>query len=104
MKRIMKFTPLLVGAAVVFSSFCLHAASGIKGSITPAESAGDVWAINGTDSIKATPVNGAFSLEAKAGTYKIEVEAKAPYKKFVKENVTVADGETVDLGAITLEQ
>ncbi len=101
----MEKTTLLVAAVMALLSFAIKTESGIKGTVTPAESAGDVWAINGTDSLKVTPAQGGFVIDnAKPGTYKIIVEAKAPYKKFEKEGVTVKEGEIVDLGVITLEQ
>lgn len=105
MKKITKNIMFLLLASVVMMSFTFLSLSGIKGTITPAESAGDVWAISGTDSLKTTPAQGVFSFaNAKPGTYKIIVEAKSPYKTFIKEGVEVKDGETADLGTITLEQ
>jgi len=103
MKKKFTFLPLLALAITALFSFTLMLASGIKGSISPAENAGDVWAISGTDSLKTTPVQGAFQFnEVKPGTYKIIVEGKAPYKDFVKEGVEVKEDEVLDLGNITL--
>ncbi|RPD46668.1 MULTISPECIES: carboxypeptidase regulatory-like domain-containing protein [Chitinophagaceae] len=105
MKNILKSTTALALASVALFSFKNDFASGIKGSVTPAESVGTVWAITGTDSLKATANSGAFSFdEVKPGTYQVVVEAKAPYKNLVKEGVVVKEGETTDLGALTLEQ
>jgi len=105
MKKKFTILPLLAIAVLALSSFSLMLASGIKGTVSPAENAGTVWAISGTDSLKATPEQGAFQLnDVKAGTYKIVVEGKAPYKDFVKENVEVKEGEVLDLGNITLNQ
>lgn len=105
MKKIMKRGSLLIVAVIALFSFALLPASGIKGTVTPAESAGDVWAISGTDSVKTPVAQGGFLFpDVKPGTYKIVVEAKAPYKNFVKEEVVVKEGEVVDLGAISLEQ
>lgn len=105
MKKNYFVLPLLMVFAVALFSFSIMLASGIKGTVSPAEGAGDVWAISGTDSLKATPAEGAFQFnDVKAGTYKIVVEGKAPYKDFVKEGVEVKDGEVTDLGEITLGQ
>lgn len=103
MKRKFTLLPLLMVPVIAFFSFTF--ASGIKGTISPAESAGNVWAIAGKDSLKVTPVQGAFQFsDLKAGTYKIVVEGKAPYKNFEKEGVAVKDGAVLDLGTITLSK
>ncbi|MCS3796505.1 carboxypeptidase-like regulatory domain-containing protein [Niastella sp. OAS944] len=102
-----KFAPLslLLIPVVAFFSFSVKFASVIKGTISPAESAVYVWAIIGNDSTKVALVQGAFQLnDLKAGTYKIVVEATAPYKDFVKEGVVIKDGEVLDLGNITLSK
>jgi hypothetical protein len=105
MKSKFNLLPLLMIPVIALFSFTINFAGGVKGAIDPAASAGDVWAINGGDSTKVTPVQGAFQIsDLKAGTYKIVVEGKAPYKNFVKEGVIVKDGETIDLGKITLNQ
>lgn len=105
MKTILKSTTAIALASVALFSFKNNEAASIKGSVTPAESAVNVWAIQGTDSLKATITDGAFSLaEVKPGTYQVVVEAKAPYKNLVKENVEVKEGAAVDLGSLSLEQ
>lgn len=105
MKNILKSTTALALASIALFSFKNDFASGLKGSVTPAESVGTVWAIQGTDSLKTTTTAGSFSFsEVKPGTYQVVVEAKAPYKNLVKESIVVKEGETTDLGALTLEQ
>lgn len=90
---------------LVLSSFAFRAASGIKGTVVPAESAGLVLAIVNADTLRMDAVEGAFHFtEVKPGTYKVIVGAKAPYKDFVKEGIEVKEGELVDLGNITLEK
>ena len=76
----------------------------ITGKVSPADAAQAVWAVSGTDSITANVVNGAFSLAVKAGTYKVVVDAKEPYKDASVDNVTVADGSPVDVGEIKLQK
>jgi hypothetical protein len=105
MKSILKTTTVVAIASVALFSFKANQAASIKGSVTPAENASNVWAIQGTDSLKATTTEGSFSFsDVKPGTYQVVVEAKAPYKNFVKEAVEVKEGASVDLGAITLQQ
>ncbi len=105
MKKAIKTLPLILFACAGLFAFTTREASGIKGTVTPADGAAAVWAINGTDSAKVEAVQGAFQFsDIKAGTYKIVVQANAPYKNFEKDNVAVNDGEVTDLGSITLEQ
>lgn len=105
MNRTFKTLSLFVIASAALFSFTLLPGSGIKGTVAPAESAGTVYAITGTDTLKAEPAQGAFLFsDIKPGTYKVVVEAKDPYKPFEKEGIEVKDGEVVDLGAITLAQ
>jgi len=92
-------------ASIALLSFTLIRDTGLKGTVAPAESAVNVWAISGTDSLKAQIAQGVFSFAGiKAGTYKVVVEAKAPYKNAEKEGVAVKEGEVTDLGTITLAQ
>jgi len=105
MKRKFSILPLLLIPVIALFSFSVRFSSVIKGTISPADKAGSVWAIAGNDSTKVMPLQGAFQLnDLKAGTYKIVVEGIAPYKDFVKEGVVVKDGEVLDLGIITLNQ
>lgn len=75
----------------------------IVGKLTPAEGAESIWAISGNDSVKAVISAGAFSLPVKTGTYKLIVDAKAPYKDVIVETVDVKD-QPVDIGEIVLQQ
>lgn len=105
MKQTFKHLFLALITATVLFSFTFLPASGIKGAVTPAESAEVAIAISGTDSLKTEITQGAFQFpEVKPGTYKVIVVAKAPFKDFVKEGVEVKEGETVDLGNIALGQ
>jgi len=104
MKKNLFFFALMVVAIALFS-FTMKLASGIKGTVVPAESARAVWAYSGSDSTSAPINQGAFEFTGLTpGTYKIVVEAKSPYKNYVKENVAVTDTAVVDLGTIQLEQ
>ena len=97
----------LMAVVVAFASFAFTKfdGGGIKGKITPAEGATQVWALSATDTLKSTITDGSFEISnAKAGTYKVFIDATEPYKDVVKDNVQVSDGGTVDLGSITLEK
>lgn len=77
----------------------------IKGTVSPADGAKLVWAVSTTDTLKTVISNGAFEIgSVKAGTYKIMVDATAPYKDVIKDGVQVADGQATDVGEIKLEK
>ena len=98
---------LLASVAIAASLFAFTTFEGgsIKGKIVPAEGASQVWAMSASDTLKSTINQGVFELaNAKAGTYKVYIDATEPYKDVVKEGVQVADGATVDLGEITLQK
>ncbi|GAC1452024.1 MAG: hypothetical protein NVSMB7_14670 [Chitinophagaceae bacterium] len=77
----------------------------IKGTVVPADGATKVWALSSTDTLKADVQSGSFEImNAKAGTYRIIVEAKPPYKNTAKDNIVVADGAPTNVGQIKLGQ
>ncbi len=77
----------------------------IKGTIVPADGATKVWALSSTDTLKADIQSGSFEItNAKAGTYRIIVEAKPPYRNTAKDNVAVVDGQPTNVGQIKLNQ
>ena len=77
----------------------------ITGKVMPAGSVEKIWAVKGSDSTSATPsTGGEFAIKVSAGTWKIVVDAKDPYKDAVKENVTVEDGKSVNVGEIDLQK
>ena len=77
----------------------------IRGTISPADGAARVWAVSPSDTAKGNIANGAFEITvAKEGTYRVIVEAKPPYRNAVKDNVTVVNGQSTDVGEINLEK
>lgn len=77
----------------------------IKGTVSPAEGATRAWALSSTDTLRTDVTGGTFEIKgAKAGTYRVIIEAASPYKNAAKDNVTVADGQAVDVGTIVLEK
>ena len=102
----MQMTALLLGmmAAGIFAFKGIDN-GGIKGTVNPAEGAVQAWAFSGTDTVKAPVTDGAFELTGlKAGDYKLEIEAKAPFKNATRENISVTEGQTTDIGEIRLDQ
>jgi len=87
--------------AHAFSYFQQH---GIRGKVKPADAVEKVWAIQGQDSTKATPVEGSFLLTVRPGQYQIFVDAKSGFKDVVMENIRVDLGKSTDLGEIMIEK
>lgn len=104
MKPIFTKTIAVALITMVLFSFTAFQSTGIKGTVTPAGSVNKVWAISGTDSLQTLPSEGSFTLNAKAGTYTVLVEAATPYKNFIVEKVVVEEGKITDLGEIKLAQ
>ena len=106
----MKKTGLTL-CAIILAVVALHSfnynskkAGSISGSIVPADGALYVWAIQATDTVRAVPANGSFSLSAKPGAWKVIIDAKDPYKDVMLENVMVNDGKETSVGEIRLQQ
>jgi len=76
----------------------------IIGRVNPLDGANSAWAVGGRDSSTSTIVNGAFSFSVKPGIYKVVVDAVEPYKDAVLENISVKEGQTVNLGEIMLQR
>jgi hypothetical protein len=97
-------------AAFVFAAAGLFAFSGlqtgsIKGTVNPADGAVRAWALSSSDTLRADIDKGTFEItDAKAGTYRVIIEAKPPYKNTAKDGVTVTDGQATDVGEFKLEQ
>jgi hypothetical protein len=104
MKRFFLAGGILVSGMAVLYAYRPIDQSSITGKVTPADQANAVWAISGTDSTSANVINGVFSLTAKAGTYKVIVDAKDPYKDVALEGIVVKDGGATDLGEIKLKK
>ena len=95
---------LSIAAAGLFAFTSVDTGS-IKGTITPAEGATRAWALSATDTLKAEIHLGSFVIaNVKAGTYRVIIEAKPPYKNTAKDNVKVADNQPTDVGEIKLGQ
>ncbi|WP_276089368.1 carboxypeptidase regulatory-like domain-containing protein [Pedobacter sp. JY14-1] len=76
---------------------------GIRGTVAPAESAVQVFAITGKDTLQAEISNGKFAFnQVKKATYTLRVKARPPYKDTSLENVAVIDSAITDVGEIRL--
>ena len=93
-----------IAAAGLFAFKGIEAGS-IKGKVSPAEGASRAWALSSSDTLQTEIKNGTFEIkDAKAGIYRVIIEAKPPFKNAAKDNITVTDGQAADAGEIKLEQ
>ena len=104
MKRFLVIVIMILSAILILYSFRNKYQTSIVGRVNPVGGANAVWAVSGRDSTTSNVVNGAFSLEAKQGIYKVVIDAVEPYKDAILENVSVKEGQTVDVGEIMLQK
>jgi hypothetical protein len=101
MKKYILTAAVGLGMFAVIPGFRTNSSS-ITGRVSPVDAAESVWAISGSDSVRGVPSAGAFTLSVKAGTYKVVVDAKDPYKDILLENVMVKDDEPANVGELVL--
>lgn len=99
MKRLLTTTLI----AFLICSFTVQQEGVIKGRVTPAEGAYHAWAISNKDTLETAISLGSFQFSGiKPGTYKVVINAHAPYQDLVRDDVLVTDEAVVDLGDIQL--
>ena len=95
---------LAIATAGLFS-FKIIFTGTLKGRVTPADGASMAWIISVTDTLKVPITAGTFEVGyVKAGTYRVIIEARPPYRNTAKEGITVQDGQTNDIGEIKLSR
>ena len=102
-----KITVLAATLATAFAlfSFTTFKNGSIKGTVSPSAAATSAYVVSGMDTMRTNIQNGAFEIgQVKPGTYKLVIEAIAPYKNFEKEGVVVNEKKATDVGEITLQQ
>lgn len=92
---------------VILAIVCIHVVSSlpagfIRGKIYPENMGENVMAIHGTDSVKTKSKNGFFVMKVRPGNWKVVVSGKEQTRNFVLENLTVNQGQQVNLGEIRL--
>jgi len=86
-------------------AFTIFQNAAVTGTISPADAATNVWAINGRDTFSGSILQNHFQFDKlKPGTYQIVVEASPPYKNGVKNGVVVKKDLIVDIGEIILRK
>ena len=104
MKRFIFYCGIILFVILALSAFQNKDQTSIIGRVNPIDGANSAWAIGGRDSATSNIVNGAFSFAIKPGIYKVVVDAIEPYKDAVLENISVKEGQTVDVGEIVLQR
>jgi len=101
----LKTLAVIVIAALLFAFTGFKKAGSITGKVTPPDAVKDVWAMSLSDTVRASMSQGSFTiLNVKTGTYKIVIDAVAPYKDVIKEGIAVTEGQGVDIGEVKLEK
>lgn len=104
MKRfIVSFAIILLFVLSIYG-FQNNEQTSIIGRINPVNGANSALAIGGHDSAASNIVNGAFGFSLKPGMYKVIIDAIEPYKDAVLENISVKEGQTVNVGEIMLQR
>jgi hypothetical protein len=104
MKRFILISLIIISGILITYAFQKNIQTSIIGRVNPIGGANVAWAVSGHDSTSSNIVNGAFSFEAKPGIYKVVIDAVEPYKNAVLENISVKEGQTVDVGEIILQR
>lgn len=105
MKKLSVNFLVIAAFSLLLLAFVTIKDGGIKGKVSPADSATQVVDISGTETLKGDLSGGNFTINnVKPGTYTVWVKAKPPYKDKSVENVAVVDSTVTDVGEIKLEQ
>jgi len=104
MKRFSLLFGIIVFAVLSIFAWNRRETTAITGRVNPVDGANSAWAIGGRDSAASNIVNGNFSFALKPGIYKVVVDGIEPYKDAVLENISVKEGQTVDVGEIMLQR
>ena len=86
----MKQISISIIALAAMFAFKYADSGSISGKVTPADAASQVWAIQGSDTLKTPIADGTFTIKGvKAGTYTVIIGAKHPFKDVTVTNVKV---------------
>ena len=102
-----KIIALAASLVMVFALFAFTTFKNgtIKGKVSPSASATSAYVVSGMDTLRTNVQNGLFEIrEVKPGTYKLVIEAIAPYKNFEKDGVVVDERKETNVGEISLQQ
>jgi hypothetical protein len=95
---------VLLGVTSVHAVKLLQTSS-LRTRISPASGAENIWAIQGSDSIRMLGNDGLYYInELPTGKWQIRVDAKKPYRDINFEIADIKPGIEKDLGEIQLEK
>ena len=104
MKKSMLTCGIFAASIAGLFAFTGSMQTSITGKVVPVDGAETVWAVSATDSTRGTLSSGTFTLDVKPGTYKVIVDAKAPYKDVTLENLEVKQDQPLNVGEIVLQK
>ena len=77
----------------------------IKGKVVPPDAATKAVAFSDKDTFRVNLNMGVLEIpDVKPGVYSVIIDAADPYQDFIKENVSVSEGQVTDLGEIVLQK
>jgi hypothetical protein len=79
-------------------------ASSITGKVSPADAANSVMVVSGKDTLHGPLANGIFTVAVKPGVHQLIVDARAPYRDALLDNLSVTENDVLDVGEIVLKQ
>lgn len=103
MKRLFILSAIALVIFLVSFTFRNNASS-ISGRVTPADAASTVLAISGKDTVTGILTTGNFSMTVKPGVYRVWIDTRDPYKDVLLENISVKEGQAIDVGEIVVSR
>ena len=81
-------------------------AGAVMGNVNPADAALRAWLFSPTDTLTAQVENsGHFQIsQVKPGNYRLLIEARPPYRNYLKESLHVTEGPPTDAGTIEMQK
>jgi hypothetical protein len=99
------FMAMIFASIIMCFAFRSYWNSPVKGSVTPSNAGTRAWVFSATDTANASILEGNFMIEnVKPGIYTLMVEGVPPYRNSIKAGVTVADGQSTDVGVIQMNK
>lgn len=102
MKKTVATLIAVIVAVAGLHAFKIYNASILEGEIQPYENANQVWAVQGMDSLKVTPIDGSFSFVVNPGDWKIIISADSPYDDMTVDTI-VRQGIKTQMGVLHLK-
>jgi hypothetical protein len=98
-RGILELCLLIIAIIGIHAERAMHSGS-IEGSVYPSNLTPSVVAVRGSDSVKAFSNDGHFGMRLQPGMWKLIFAVKDPGRSLVEKNVTVSEGQRIDIGQI----